>query len=195
MAKDVEKTRLVRRPDARKERADAGARVAAEEAETKTRIVSAGRQRAAEEPSGGAAPASGGGAPASGGGAAAAAPSTAEPVCAFLIVVAGPGVGQFRGVFNGMNTVGRGKDQRVPINFGDETISRAAHAYIVYDDEDRKFFIQHSGQANLIRLNGKPVLQSLELTAGDVIRIGRSELKFMPFCGSDFDWKDLTAEE
>ena len=35
-----------------------------------------------------------------------------------------------------------------------------------------------------------PVLMPIELKGGEEIVIGDTTLKFVPFCGKDFDWRD-----
>jgi hypothetical protein len=117
-----------------------------------------------------------------------------EPVAGWVVVINGPGRGAFRAVYVGMNSVGRDAGQRVCLNFGDETISREAHAYITYDEEQRCFFLQHGGKSNLVRLAGRPVLSPVELKANAVIRIGRTTLLFIPCCGPDFSWGDEVSE-
>lgn len=112
------------------------------------------------------------------------------PVTGWLVVVKGPGRGRSVELFNGMNTLGRGEENSVRIDFGDTTISREAHAYVTYDDEGRMFFISHGGKQNLVRRNNRPVLNSEELADGDTIRIGETTLRFRAFCSEDFDWSD-----
>jgi hypothetical protein len=117
-----------------------------------------------------------------------------DPVAGWVVVVKGPGRGAFRPVFVGMNSVGRDPSQRVCLSFGDEAISREEHAFITYDEEQRRFYVQHGGKANLVRLGKKPVLVPTELTANDLIRMGRTTLRFVPCCGSDFSWSDEIQE-
>jgi pSer/pThr/pTyr-binding forkhead associated (FHA) protein len=78
----------------------------------------------------------------------------------------------------------------VKLDFGDNSISRTNHAVVAYDDEQRKFFLGHGGKANIVRLNGKPVLSTEELAHNDIIRIGETTLRFLALCGPDFDWAD-----
>ncbi|MDX2204367.1 MAG: biotin/lipoyl-containing protein [Hyphomicrobiaceae bacterium] len=113
-----------------------------------------------------------------------------DPVTGWLVVVKGPGRGGFRPLFPGMNAIGRDPGQRVPLSFGDDTISRQEHAFITYDDEQRRFFIQHGGKANLVRVGDKPVLIPTELKANDRIRMGKTTLRFVPCCGPDFSWAE-----
>jgi hypothetical protein len=111
-------------------------------------------------------------------------------VVGWLVVTGGPGRGKFSAIFDGMNTVGRGPDQSTQLDFGDETISRSSHAFITYDNLARKFYIQHGGKSNLVRVNKAPVLQPTELNRGDEISLGNTVLRFVPFCGESFDWQD-----
>ncbi|PWG74878.1 FHA domain-containing protein, partial [Enterococcus hirae] len=46
-----------------------------------------------------------------------------DPVVGWRVIVGGPGIGSYRPVFEGNNTIGRGAANRIPIDFGDDTIS------------------------------------------------------------------------
>lgn len=115
-----------------------------------------------------------------------------DPVAGWLVVVNGPGRGGFRPIFVGMNSIGRDPAQRVSLSFGDEAISREEHAFVTYDEESRRFYIQHGGKANLIRIGAQPVLVPTELKANDRIRIGKTTLRFVPCCGPEFTWGEET---
>lgn len=108
----------------------------------------------------------------------------------WIVVVGGPGRGASFTLFNGVSAIGRGDDQPVKLDFGDTSISRTNHAVVAYDNEQRKFFLGHGGKANIVRLNGKPVLSTEELNNNDLIRIGETTLRFLALCGADFDWTD-----
>jgi hypothetical protein len=117
--------------------------------------------------------------------------ATAAPVLypvGWLVVAAGPGRGQSFALFSGVSQIGRGEDQAVRLDFGDTAISRQNHAAIAYDGEQRKFYLGHGGKANLVRLNGKPVLSTEEMTTGSRINIGETTLHFVALCGTGFDW-------
>src|SRR5581483_10135050 len=60
-----------------------------------------------------------------------------DPVAGWVVVVKGPGRGNFCPVYVGMNSVGRDPGQRISLSFGDELISREEHAFITYDEEQR----------------------------------------------------------
>jgi hypothetical protein len=118
----------------------------------------------------------------------------ADPVAGWLVVVKGPGRGGFRPIYVGMNSIGRETNQRISLSFGDDMISREEHAFIAYDEESRQFYLQHGGKANLVRLAGRPVLSPTELQPYDLIRIGKTTLRFIPLCGPDFAWSDEVTD-
>ncbi len=111
----------------------------------------------------------------------------------FLVVVDGPGRGAFFAVSTSVSTIGRSAHQDVALDFGDESISREGHASVVYDEEQNRFFLGHGNKANVVRRNGTPVLATEELTHGDLVRIGKTTLRFHAFCGDDFTWGDPTS--
>ncbi|MGV6805102.1 MAG: FHA domain-containing protein [Ruegeria sp.] len=126
---------------------------------------------------------------------------TAEPIArseaagesfpvGWLVVTSGPGRGASITVKEGLMQIGRNDDQAIQLDFGDTGISRSNHAVIAYDPEDRKCYLGHGGKANLVRLNGKPVLSTVPLSGGDLIRISETSIRFIPFCDDSFDWRD-----
>lgn len=115
-----------------------------------------------------------------------------DPVVGWLVVIGGPGLGAFRPVFEGNNTVGRSRSQRIPIDFGDEAISNEEQAYIRYDSGDRKFMlVPNMAKTNIVSVNDKKPTTAVELAPMDLITMGRTQLCFVPFCGSEFDWAEL----
>lgn len=109
----------------------------------------------------------------------------------WLVVVEGPGIGHSFSIFTGASMIGRGEDQVIKLDFGDNSISRHNHAAIAYDEEQNKFYLGHGGKSNIIRRNARPVLSTEELQHADLIRIGETTLRFVALCGSDFQW-DMT---
>jgi hypothetical protein len=106
----------------------------------------------------------------------------------WLVIVEGPGRGTSFTVTAGVSTIGRGEDQTICLDFGDASVSRENHASIAYDEEQAKFFIGHGGKRNIVRRNGNPVLATEELDHGDHVRVGKTELRFVAFCGPEFSW-------
>lgn len=116
-----------------------------------------------------------------------------DPVVGWIVVVGGPGIGSFRPVFEGNNTVGRSKSNRVAIDFGDDTISAEEQAYIRYDSADRSFlFVPNMAKTNVVSVNDKRPATAVSLQSMDVITMGRTQMVFVAFCGPDFDWGELT---
>lgn len=113
----------------------------------------------------------------------------------WIIVIDGPGHGSCFTLINGVSQIGRGEDQAVRLDFGDTSISRNNHAAVAFDDEQSKFFLGHGGKSNLVRLNGRPVLSTEELSHGDAIRIGETTLKFIALCDEDFSWNTTDGED
>lgn len=115
-----------------------------------------------------------------------------DPVVGWLVVVGGPGLGAFRPIYEGNNTIGRASTQRIPINFGDEAISSEEQAYLRYDSVDRKFLlVPNLAKTNIVAVNEKKPTGAVELSPMDLITVGRTQLAFVPFCGMDFDWSEL----
>jgi hypothetical protein len=116
-----------------------------------------------------------------------------DPVVGWLVVVGGPGLGAFRPIYEGNNGIGRGKNQRIPIDFGDPTISSEEQAYIRYDSMDRSFlFVPNLSKTNIVAINDKKPTGAVKLELMDVITMGRTQLAFVPFCGEEFDWSELS---
>lgn len=116
-----------------------------------------------------------------------------DPVVGWLVVVGGPGLGSFRPIYEGNNTLGRSSSQRIAIDFGDDAISSEEQAYIRYDSADRTFlFVPNLAKTNVVSVNDKKPTAAVPLTAMDVIGVGRTQLVFVPFCGQDFDWSELS---
>ncbi|WP_109311070.1 FHA domain-containing protein [Ruegeria sp. AU67] len=108
----------------------------------------------------------------------------------WLVITGGPGRGASVTLTEGLMQIGRNDDQAIQLDFGDTGISRSNHAVIAYDPEDRKCYLGHGGKANLVRLNGKPVLSTVPLSSGDLIRISETSVRFTAFCDDGFDWRD-----
>ena len=122
-------------------------------------------------------------------------PATARFPVGWLVVEKGPGRGSAFPLNDGLSTVGRGEGQTVQLDLGDTAISRDTHAAIAYDDEARACYLGHGGKANLVRINGRPLLTTEAIANGDRIRIGKKTLSFVALCGPDFSWSDTDAVE
>lgn len=121
---------------------------------------------------------------------AAAAKGTKFPV-GWVVVTDGPGRGESFTITAGMSQIGRGEDQAIQLDFGDQAISRTNHAAIVYDAENHSFLLGHGGKSNVVRLNNTPVISNENLDDGDLIRIGETTLRFTRLCDESFNWTDI----
>ncbi len=113
----------------------------------------------------------------------------------WVVVAEGPGRGTCFTLEAGMSQIGRGEDQAIQLDFGDNSISRTNHAAIVYDTETHDFLLGHGGKKNIVRLNGKPVISNETLVSGDEVVIGETKLRFTALCTADFNWADEDASE
>ena len=118
----------------------------------------------------------------------------ADPVVGWLVIIGGPGLGAYRPIFEGNNTIGRNASQRIPIDFGDDAISAEEQAFLRYDSADRQFLlVPNLAKTNVIAVNESKPTAAVKLVAMDVITMGRTQLVFVPFCGDEFDWSELAG--
>lgn len=114
--------------------------------------------------------------------------ATKEPVVGWLAIIAGPGQGHSVEIGYGMNTIGRDEGNRIALAFGDDGISSDDHFRVVYDGENRQFYLVPGGGKNLVYVEGSPLLAPQALTAYATFTVGMTTLKFVPLCGADWDW-------
>jgi hypothetical protein len=124
-----------------------------------------------------------------------AADALSDPVVGWLVIVDGPGRGNYIPLGYGQNTIGRNQSERVSIDYGDAQISRESHCFIVYEPNDREFTVLRGMGKGLTYVNQKVVHEPRTIHSGELLRIGATTLRFMAFCGPEYDWQDgpLTA--
>lgn len=110
------------------------------------------------------------------------------PVAGWLVVVSGPGRGHSLELGYGYNSIGRNPNNEVCLPYQDLTISDMGHAFIAYDNLGHKSYVTHGNGRNMIYLNNTPVLGTVEINAGDSLRIGNTVLVFVPFCSAERNW-------
>lgn len=113
------------------------------------------------------------------------------PVAGWLVIIDGPGKGKDFRLIQGNNRIGRDKGMEVCLDLGsasDSAVSRDSHAIVVYDNNQNEFFIERGDSRNLPMLNGKTIRRDNDLVAGDIIEVGNTKLKFIPFCSEAFNW-------
>ena len=116
----------------------------------------------------------------------------ADPVVGWLVVLDGPGKGNFRPIFKGSNTIGRSGSQRVPIDFGDDAISSEKQAFLTYDERKRSYqLVPNLERPNLVYHNDAALTSNVDLKPHDKVMLGRTTLLFVPLCGPEFDWGEV----
>ncbi len=117
-----------------------------------------------------------------------------DPVVGWLVIVGGPGLGAYRPIFEGNNTIGRDASQRIALDYGDDSISSEEQAYLRYDSGERTFlFVPNLTKTNVVAVNDRKPTGAVVLAAMDVITMGRTQLAFVPFCSQDFDWAEISG--
>lgn len=109
----------------------------------------------------------------------------------WLVVIDGPGIGSTLTIQAHNNVCGRSSKNDIRVDFGDNEISRQDHVRFAYNPVKRQFRIL-PGQGRITLHKGEPLEMPQTLERGDVVQIGRTKLRFAPFCDADFDW-DETA--
>ena len=86
-----------------------------------------------------------------------------------------------------------GRQPDIALDFGDETISSEEQAYIRYDSTDRSFlFVPNLAKTNVVSVNEKRPAGAVELKPMDIVTFGRTQVAFLPFCGPEFDWSEIS---
>ena len=111
------------------------------------------------------------------------------PVVGWLVCVEGPERGRDYRIHEGYNSIGRDPSMDICIS-GDTKISRQRDARIAYDPDEKIFYFSPADGKNLVKLNGKTLMNSAELKPYDTLTIGVCKLMFVPFCGEAFSWAD-----
>ena len=107
--------------------------------------------------------------------------------CGWLVVVEGPGVGEWFVLERGVSHIGSAEGQTVRLDFGDASVVSSRHAALAYD-EGRNAFILNGGSDAPVRLNGVPARPQAMLRDGDVIAVGGTSLRLVALCSPNFHW-------
>ena len=114
--------------------------------------------------------------------------TASQPVCAVLLIIKGPGQGICIPVSYGRSSVGRDKEARVQLAIGDDQLS-GMHFIIAFDDADSSFDVREADAAtNHTYVNGTRIRSATVLTAGDVIKAGATEFRFVPCVDANWNW-------
>ena len=112
-----------------------------------------------------------------------------EPVVGWLVCIEGNLIGKDFRLTSGRNFIGRGSDMDVVLE-GDPSVSRTAHAIVVYEPKENVYLIQPGASKELSYLNDSVVLESKVIAPNDVVTVGATKLLFVPCCSKAFNWTD-----
>lgn len=107
-----------------------------------------------------------------------------DPVVGWLVCVEGPQRGRDYRLHSERNLIGRAPEMDVCIT-GDESISRNAHAIIVFEPRQRTFRLSTGEGRGLVYLNDEAVEGVTKLEPNSIIELGQTKLMFVPF---PFSW-------
>ena len=110
-----------------------------------------------------------------------------DPTVGWVVCIAGPERGKDFRIRSERNSIGRNPQMHICIN--DDSISRDNHASIIFNPVKSTFKLQPGESRGLVYVNGDETLQPVDLKKGDKIKLGSTELLFVPFAGVMYDWK------
>ena len=111
-------------------------------------------------------------------------------VLGWLAVTNTSSKGRIFTITSSKTTIGRA-DASHPVDIdlrNDRGVSRGAQATFVYDPLNKQFFLQSAGGKTFVYVNREIVLTYTRLKPYDIIRIGDTELVFVPLCSDAFSW-------
>lgn len=112
-----------------------------------------------------------------------------EPPVGWLVCVEGENEGVSYEIHAGKNHIGRSSVMDIVI-IGDNKISREKQCVVMYEPVEKLFYILGSESGGMNYLNNKIILEPyVELKAYDRIKMGDTELLFIPLCGENFSWE------
>ena len=111
-----------------------------------------------------------------------------QPVTGWLVCTRGEEKGKDYRLHSGKNFIGRSAKMDVVL-LKDNQIAREKHASIVYDPKGHGFYISPE-DANLVYHNDQLLAKVQELKENDKIRVGETELVFVPYCKEERRWQE-----
>ena len=113
-----------------------------------------------------------------------------EPVVGWLVCIKGEDVGESYPLRANKNFIGVSANSNV-IFRRDNGVFGEKYAIIIYENHRRAFIAQPGEAKESYYINGKAVINDVQLQAYDILDIGNARLIFMPLCGEKFCWEDL----
>ena len=110
----------------------------------------------------------------------------------WLVGTSGPAKGKTYVIRENKNFIGSSSDMDIIIS-DDPTVAADRHAIIIYVPRLRTFYAQPGTSRELYYVNDHVILETVELSPGDVFDIGNSKLSLLPLCGDMFGWDEPEA--
>ena len=115
------------------------------------------------------------------------APAKTKPV-AFMVCISGGNTGDYFAVAEGRNYIASGSDADIRLD-KDSSVSAECHSVVTYNPESNSFTLSAGTGRGITYLNGNQIDVSSELKSEDRIKVGGSELLFIPVCTDGFKWE------
>lgn len=121
--------------------------------------------------------------------------SKIRPAVGWLVSVKGPCKGIDYRLHANYNKIGR--NSALDVSVEDPKFSKSPVAWVGYFQETNAYFVGAESSTNVLYVNNVPLPagQSRELAYGDRLRMGDTELLFIPLCGDHFRWTQDRKEE
>ncbi len=118
-----------------------------------------------------------------------------RPVVGWLVCTQGPCTGTDYRLHANYNRIGR--SPALDVSIDDPKFSKSSVAWVGYFQETNVFFVGAESSTNVLYVNNMPLPagQSRECAPWDRIRMGDTELLFMPLCGDKFVWNRPEEKE
>ncbi|WEK53124.1 MAG: FHA domain-containing protein [Candidatus Cohnella colombiensis] len=110
-----------------------------------------------------------------------------DPVVGWLVCVEGADRGKDYRIRAERNFIGRSPSMDICI-VNDQTVSRENHGIVSYNPKNNQFKVIPGEGRGIVYLNNEEVVTATDLKANDIIELGQTKLKFVPFCDDQFQW-------
>ena len=110
-----------------------------------------------------------------------------DPVVGWLVCIKGEYIGESFNIVGGRNNIGRALTNNIALA-KEKSVSRERHAAIIFEPNNKQFFVQPGESGELTLLNGNPLMSASEIKDRDILGLGDTQLMFVKLCTDDFSW-------
>lgn len=110
-----------------------------------------------------------------------------QPVVGWLVCERGPERGRSYILRQGRNFLGRSYSSDIIVN-DDQSISREGHCSIIFEPQECVFYVYPS-EKGITALNGSILTAEQQITDEDVITVGNSTFRMIPYCKKGRSWE------